>query len=917
MQHAEVMRRILRAAPFRRTLCATVIASLGIPALAQQVAGSRFEEEFLGIGGGKQPRADLSIFAFGNRVLPGTYAVDVTVNGRAVGRSTIRFDDVPGTTDAVACLTRGMLDGWGVNVEAFPALAGAADDVCVDLPASIPEATVSYDAGQLALSLGIPQAALKRAARGAVEPARWDRGITAAMLDYQLNFARHGGDNQRERPNLFANSPSLFDANPFLDRRRQDAQRNTLFAGLRGGFNIGDWRLRHYSTYNRDTNGRGRWQAVTTTLQRDLPSIQGQLQIGDGNTPANFFDSVPFRGVQIGTDEAMLSDSQQGYAPTIRGIAQTNARVTVRQSGYVVYSTFVAPGPFVIDDLYPTDSGGDLEVTVTEADGRESRYIQAFSAVPTLLREGTWRYGATVGKYRSAFGYSSSYIGDMRQGGAGTLLAPWLREQGARIEPVFVQATLARGLGNDYTVYGGFMASSRYQSVLAGVGRNMRSFGALSLDLSTASTTAPRGLPTDPAGTPMAFALGGKERQSGQSLRFLYAKSFVDSGTNFRVAGYRYSTSGYRTFQEAVDMQALSPSERLHSRRNELRFELAQKVGDWGSLFASARQQSYWGTSFKDRLVQVGWSGSYKQFSYSVFYNRSAYQDRRATSQLMFTLSIPLGTSAASAQYAVSRDREGNTSQQVSLYGAALEDRRLSYSVSASHASEQGAGGSVGGSYLAPFGRFDLGHSQGRGFRQTTFGMAGGLLVHGGGITLSQPLGETVALVQVPKAGGVGFDARPGVVTDGSGSAVIPNLSPYRLNRVAVRTQDLGDTTEVKSAATELVPTRGAVVLTTFETSVGYRLMLTLTDGRGQPLPFGARIENDAGQEVGIVGPEGRAYVTGAGQNGRLAVRWGQRSANQCAVSYSLPEEASPSPVRQFAGRCTDEAQAVSLKGRR
>ncbi len=171
--------------------------------------------------------------------------------------------------------------------------------------------------------------------------------------------------------------------------------------------------------------------------------------------------------------------------------------------------------------------------------------------------------------------------------------------------------------------------------------------------------------------------------------------------------------------------------------------------------------------------------------------------------------------------------------------------------------------------------------------------------------------------MQVPKAGGVGFDARPGVVTDGSGSAVIPNLSPYRLNRVAVRTQDLGDTTEVKSAATELVPTRGAVVLTTFETSVGYRLMLTLTDGRGQPLPFGARIENDAGQEVGIVGPEGRAYVTGAGQNGRLAVRWGQRSANQCAVSYSLPEEASPLPVRQFAGRCTDEAQAVSLKGRR
>ena len=84
--------------------------------------------------------------------------------------------------------------------------------------------------------------------------------------------------------------------------------------------------------------------------------------IGDGNTPGNLFDSVPFRGVQIATDESMLPDSQQGYAPTIRGIARTNARVTVRQNGYAIYSTFVAPGAFVIDDLYPTAASGDLEV---------------------------------------------------------------------------------------------------------------------------------------------------------------------------------------------------------------------------------------------------------------------------------------------------------------------------------------------------------------------------------------------------------------------------------------------------------------------------------------------------------------------------------------------------------------------------
>lgn len=73
----------------------------------------------------------------------------------------------------------------------------------------------------------------------------------------------------------------------------------------------------------------------------------------------------------------------------------------------------------------------------------------------------------------------------------------------------------------------------------------------------------------------------------------------------------------------------------------------------------------------------------------------------------------------------------------------------------------------------------------------------------------------------------VGFDSQRGVATDGAGNAVIPSLSPYRVNRVAIRTGDLGDNVEVKNAATEVVPTRGAVVVAKFETSVGYRLLMT------------------------------------------------------------------------------------------
>ena len=102
----------------------------------------------------------------------------------------------------------------------------------------------------------------------------------------------------------------------------------------------------------------------------------------------------------------MLPDSLNGYAPTIRGVAQTNARVTVRQNGYIIYSTYVPPGPFALDDLYPTSAGGDLDVTVTEADGRETHFVQAYAAVPTLLRDGAWRYSATAGQYRNGYVYN-------------------------------------------------------------------------------------------------------------------------------------------------------------------------------------------------------------------------------------------------------------------------------------------------------------------------------------------------------------------------------------------------------------------------------------------------------------------------------------------------------------------------------
>ena len=70
-------------------------------------------------------------------------------------------------------------------------------------------------------------------------------------------------------------------------------------------------------------------------------------------------------GVQLVPENGLAS----GARGVIEGIAQTQARVDVRQSGVLVYSAVVPPGPFQLSNLALVDRVSTVDVTVTEADG--------------------------------------------------------------------------------------------------------------------------------------------------------------------------------------------------------------------------------------------------------------------------------------------------------------------------------------------------------------------------------------------------------------------------------------------------------------------------------------------------------------------------------------------------------------------
>ncbi|QUG77044.1 fimbrial biogenesis usher protein [Erwinia sp. E602] len=818
--------------------------------------------------------ADITRLQQSGAQLAGPYQVDLFINGRQAGNRTVLFNEaaagtaqqeVHDSTGLMACLTRSDLEELGVDVRQIPASPDETPHACLSPGKFIAGAFTAFDFEHQRLDVSVPQAAMRNSARGYISPERWDEGINAALLNYS-----YSGSNSRGR---------------YGDSR-------SSYLNLNGGVNIGPWRIRDYRTWNEYRSDRyswRRWQHLNTYAQRAIIPLRSNFTAGDGSSDGDVFDSLNFRGVQLATDDSMYPDSQRGFAPVIRGVASTNAKVSIRQNGYTVYQTFVSPGAFAIDDLFPVYSSGDLEVTVTEADGSVRSLTVPYSSVPVLQREGRTKYSLTTGRYRAS--------GDNYR------------------QPGFIQGTLIHGFPHNITGYGGIQYAGNYLAGLLGMGLNLGTLGAVSVDITQASST---------------LADGSHHR--GQSLRFLYARSLNTLGTTFQLTGYRYSTEGFHTLDETAlkgmegwryDTDTVDadgrPTKRpytdyynlYNTKRAKVQASVSQRVANLGSLYLSGVRQSYWNTRGYSDSLQAGFNGMAGRINYGLTWSYSRQSGQPAADKSVFlSLSMPLDTlfgggseNARSmyATYSASRNQEGEISHQAGISGTALEGGNLSWSASQGLTRREGDSGSLNASYRGGYGSSNLGYSYSSSYRQTSYGFSGGALLHADGLTLGQQLGETSVLIAAPGAAGARIENETGVRTDWRGYTLKPYASVYRENRVALDIATLGDNTDVDSAVTQVVPTRGAVVRAGFKGYTGSRVLMTLTRA-GRPLPFGTMVT--AGERAGIVGDDGQVYLSGMPEKGSVRAVWGAAADQQCSFSYRLPAEKTTAPVIRISAAC-------------
>lgn len=431
------------------------------------------------------------------------------------------------------------------------------------------------------------------------------------------------------------------------------------------------------------------------------------------------------------------------------------------------------------------------------------------------------------------------------------------------------------------------MVANGYKALNLGGGLNSP-WGGLSLDITHSESDTKKG-----------------DRVRGQSARVLYSNTLSSTNTTFTMVGYRYSTDGYRTLSQHVDEQDAFVSTDYGRQRSRIDMNINQSLYNRGSLFLSVGETSYWNRKDATRRWQFGYSSNYRDASYSVAVARTEGQgnSRKADNQMTVSISLPFGSPSRSQRVYtnVVSSNTGDSSIRSGVSGSLDEQNNVNYSVQVGHSKKGGSTGDFGLNWDAPVAKVNGNYGQGPSDKHFDLGASGSVVVHSGGVTFGQPIGETFSLIEVQGAKDVGIDSSTSVRTDGRGYAVVPYTQPYRYNWINLDSNTLGSDRDIEDSSQLVVPTRGAIVKTNFKVSSGRRLQLVLRAAGGQRIPFGAQAFDEKGAVVGVVDNLSRLLIFVTEDKSSIGVRWGDK---KCNVNYEMPPANNESAYDQIEAAC-------------
>lgn len=747
-----------------------------------------------------------------NELREGTYSIDIYVNKNWKGRHEIQLRR-KGNDGMGACYNNKLLMSLAIDTNALNNTLSQSEH-CNSLKEWNSDSNIkeTFEPTSLRLDLTFPQIYIIQSHASYVPPEFWDTGIPALNTSYQANF--------------YSNNLS----NSSVDHY------SMFYMGVNSGFSYKGWQLKHIGNATWQEGDSFKWDSNQTYLQAPLVPIKSTMTLGQFYTQGNIFDSVSLRGVKIATDDSMYLDGVANYIPEIRGIAQSNALVTVRQNNTVIYQTSVPPGPFNLQDVNPSGYGNDLEVTIKEADGSENSFSVPYSSLTQLLRPKFTRYQVSAGK---------------------------LDQNAYRHRPYIVQGTLQHGYNNYFTFYTGINAYDDYQAYMLGTGINTK-IGALAYDVTSAKTKTEN------------------SDKNGFKHQLTLNKLFSETKTNFIVSGNINSSESYYDLNESlylIDNEKNHTNNRLRHEKKSINYTVNQELPDqYGGFYFTGRMSYYWDDSRSEKQYQFNYYNRFDRLSYSVAFMR-LYSDNnhnKKDDRISINLSYPLYF-GDNRQISLTSNTIFNNSTfeatQLGINGAFDEENNWVYGINSSFSNNSNNNVALNTAYRTSYSSLNANYSHGKRYRQYGMGANGSMVIHSGGITFSPNTSQTMALIEAKDAQGAAIVGSPGTYIDGNGYALASYMRPYRVNTIELDPKGSSEDIVFTNTLKNIVPYEGSIVKVSFDTKMEKTNVIEIKRNNGRPLPFGADIKNIHGESIGSVGQGSNVFITGE-YEGKATVIW-------------------------------------------
>ncbi len=772
---------------------------------------------------------DFSRFSQAGYIMPGQYDLNIKLNNKIVFGSGSSIDFFINENDAIskACITRDIVRKLGLKADVLKKLQYSNNNQCADL-GELPGVEFNPDMAEGVLNISIPQVWLEYSDSSWLPPSRWENGLSGVMFDYNLNGNLSEINNGGSAEQLGYNG--ILGANINVWRLRAD---------YRGSYNHSSFSGEKGSTQN-----DFEWSRIYA--YRALPDWQSNLTVGEEYIKSDIFDSWNFTGLNLSSDDRMIPPKMRGYAPQVSGIAETNARVVITQKNRILYDSTVPAGAFTINDLNGSIRGR-LDVEVIEQNGKVKKFHVDAAYVPYLTRPDRVRYKLSLGRPR---------VDNHNLEG-----------------PAFITGEASWGVNNHWSLYGGAVIAGDYNALNIGVAKDLQQFGSLSADITQSFANLPH-----------------HDESNGKSWRVSYSKRFDDANTDITFAGYRFSEKDYMTMQQYLDSRY---NDSVNQREKELYSLSMNKVFEDLNLAFNLQysHQTYWDNQssryYNLSLNQYFDVFSLKGVSLGLSASRTDYHNKYLDS-IFLSLSLPLGKGTVSFNSSISDD----VYEQSLGYSGSMEQGLSSYNINAGikHGHNMESNEKFSGYYSHQLPSASLSTNlswEERGYTSLGMTLSGGATLTKKGVALhsGNSNGGTRLMIDTDGIEGVPIDGGRAVTND-AGIAVLTSVNSYYRNTTSIDLNRLPENVEVRQAVTESVLTEGAIGYRFFETLKGERLFVTLINEDGSFVPFGSSVRNIKGKELGIVGEEGLAWLSGLEPGSTIEIQLERN--NNCAVDIPV-----------------------------